>query len=242
MRCRRRSSNAPTRGCCTWRPTRGRKSLTTQNVAGSRAGTPAARRRCPASTSRTTSRSAPATSCRSAAAGDFCGTRNARGRGVARRVAGRRASTSGAAAGRSRRRSRAIARTPASAASGPNRIASGKLDNPTVEGWFDETAFVLPAQFTYGNSGGNILREDSYKTLDFSLFKQFRIGDAPVAVPGRSLQPDEHAELQRAEHGDRHGGRRRVTSTSSSAAADAVRVEVPVLSRCRTRSRAPRGL
>ena len=33
-----------------------------------------------------------------------------------------------------------------------------------------------PAQFTYGDSGGGILREDSYKTLDFSLFKQFRIG------------------------------------------------------------------
>jgi hypothetical protein len=58
----------------------------------------------------------------------------------------------------------------------PNRIGSGALDNPTVEAWFDKTAFVLPAQFTYGDSGGGILREDSYKTLDFSLFKQFRIG------------------------------------------------------------------
>ena len=58
----------------------------------------------------------------------------------------------------------------------PNRIGSGELDAPTVELWFDKTAFVLPAQFTYGNSGGGILREDSYKTLDFSLFKQFRMG------------------------------------------------------------------
>ena len=58
----------------------------------------------------------------------------------------------------------------------PNRIGSGELDNPTVELWFDKTAFVLPAQFTYGTSGGSILREDSYKTLDFSLFKQFSIG------------------------------------------------------------------
>ncbi len=57
----------------------------------------------------------------------------------------------------------------------PNRLASGELDNPTVERWFDTSAFVLPAQFTYGNSGGNILREDSYKSFDFSLFKQFRI-------------------------------------------------------------------
>jgi hypothetical protein len=58
----------------------------------------------------------------------------------------------------------------------PNRLASGALDNPTIDAWFDKTAFVLPAQFAYGDSGGGILREDSYKTLDFSLFKQFRLG------------------------------------------------------------------
>ncbi|HYE75870.1 MAG TPA: TonB-dependent receptor [Blastocatellia bacterium] len=57
----------------------------------------------------------------------------------------------------------------------PNRIGSGKLDNPTVEKWFDTSAFVLPAQFTYGNSGANILREDRFKSFDFSIFKQFRI-------------------------------------------------------------------
>jgi hypothetical protein len=59
----------------------------------------------------------------------------------------------------------------------PNRIGSGRLESPTANGWVDKTAFVLPAQFTYGDSGANILREDSYKTLDFSLFKQFRMGD-----------------------------------------------------------------
>src|SRR5262252_5571628 len=57
----------------------------------------------------------------------------------------------------------------------PNRLSSGKLDNPTVERWFDVTAFAPPAQFTYGNSGANILREDRFKTFDFSVFKQFRV-------------------------------------------------------------------
>jgi hypothetical protein len=57
----------------------------------------------------------------------------------------------------------------------PNRKGSGKLDNPTPEKWFDISAFARPAQFTYGNSGANILREDRYKSLDFSVFKQFRI-------------------------------------------------------------------
>ena len=58
----------------------------------------------------------------------------------------------------------------------PDRLGSGELENPTVELWFDKTAFALPAQLTYGNSGGGILREDSFKTLDFSLSKQFRFG------------------------------------------------------------------
>ena len=35
----------------------------------------------------------------------------------------------------------------------PNRIGSGELANPTLDAWFDKSAFVEPAQFTYGNSG-----------------------------------------------------------------------------------------
>src|SRR5262245_22866306 len=59
----------------------------------------------------------------------------------------------------------------------PIRTGSGKLDNPTVEKWFDTSAFVLPAQFAYGNSGANILREDRFKSFDFSIFKQFRVSE-----------------------------------------------------------------
>jgi hypothetical protein len=57
----------------------------------------------------------------------------------------------------------------------PNRIGSGKLANPTLDMWFDKTAFVMPALYTYGNSGGNILMGDSYKDFDFSVFKRFKV-------------------------------------------------------------------
>lgn len=57
----------------------------------------------------------------------------------------------------------------------PNRLRSGKLEHSSVERWFDLSAFVPPDQFTYGNSAANILREDRFKTFDFSIFKQFRI-------------------------------------------------------------------
>src|SRR5215510_6754047 len=57
----------------------------------------------------------------------------------------------------------------------PDRTGDGKLSNPTVDRWFDISAFKTPAQFTYGNSGRNILYGPGRVNFDFSLFKQFRV-------------------------------------------------------------------
>jgi len=57
----------------------------------------------------------------------------------------------------------------------PNRIGSGELDNPTIDLWFDKTAFVVPANFTFGDSGPGILRSDHQWNVDMSLFKRFEI-------------------------------------------------------------------
>ena len=51
----------------------------------------------------------------------------------------------------------------------------GVKENPTVESSFDKAAFVVPANFTFGNSGGRILREDSFEVFNFSIFKEFRV-------------------------------------------------------------------
>ena len=59
----------------------------------------------------------------------------------------------------------------------PMRLGSGGLSGPTIAQWFDKTAFALPAAYTYGNSGGDILREDRFKNLDLSLFKQFQFNE-----------------------------------------------------------------
>jgi outer membrane receptor protein involved in Fe transport len=56
-----------------------------------------------------------------------------------------------------------------------DRIGSGKLDNPTLDHWFDTSAFVIPELYTFGNSGRNILRGDGLSNWDFSLLKNFRI-------------------------------------------------------------------
>jgi hypothetical protein len=60
----------------------------------------------------------------------------------------------------------------------PDRIAYGKLDNPTILKWFDTSAFVPQALYTAGNSGVNILSGPPVRKLDFSMFKNFRVRKA----------------------------------------------------------------
>jgi len=76
----------------------------------------------------------------------------------------------------------------------PDRLSSGKLDNPTINKWFDPDAFRVVtcsqpgnrltdagqalntylSQFChYGSAGQGILEGPGYKNFDFSLFKSF---------------------------------------------------------------------
>jgi hypothetical protein len=57
----------------------------------------------------------------------------------------------------------------------PNRIASGVLPAPerTLDRWFDLAAFTIPAQFTYGNSGRNILFGPGLRSADLKIGKNF---------------------------------------------------------------------
>lgn len=57
----------------------------------------------------------------------------------------------------------------------PNRIGRGTLDNPTVDRWFDTSAFVFPAQYTHGNAGRNILTGPGTVSTDLSLQRNFRM-------------------------------------------------------------------
>jgi len=58
----------------------------------------------------------------------------------------------------------------------PDRIASGNLSSgQNLNHWFDTTAFVTPAPFTYGDSGRDILFGPGRSNFDLSLFKEFLI-------------------------------------------------------------------
>jgi len=57
----------------------------------------------------------------------------------------------------------------------PNRLGNGTLANPSINEWFDPTAFAQPAPYTFGNSGRDILRGPGWSNVNFSLAKNFRI-------------------------------------------------------------------
>jgi hypothetical protein len=70
--------------------------------------------------------------------------------------------------------------TNAGGADRPNRIANGTLpgDQRTIDHWFDTSAFVVQPQYTYGNSGRNILFGPGLRNLDLSLSKSFPITES----------------------------------------------------------------
>lgn len=60
----------------------------------------------------------------------------------------------------------------------PNRVADGKIDNPTIDKWFDTNAFAAPGDTTgtYGDAGRNILRGPGAFNIDFSIIKTTKFG------------------------------------------------------------------
>jgi len=55
----------------------------------------------------------------------------------------------------------------------PNRIASGDVDNPTLDRWIDRAAFVSAPLGEFGNSGVGILRAPGFWNVDLSIGKRF---------------------------------------------------------------------
>jgi hypothetical protein len=61
------------------------------------------------------------------------------------------------------------------ATSWPNRIGSGRLDDPTVDLWYNPRDFVAPPANTYGDTGRGILYGPGHVNFDTSLSKRFTV-------------------------------------------------------------------
>ena len=119
----------------------------------------------------------------------------------------------------------------------PNRIRDGELpsDERTIDRWFDTTAFVVPDQYTYGNSGRNILTGPGFRSIDLKFRKEFPDRRAlSCGIPVRDVQLHKHAALQRAErqrhvHRERESAGRRHNPFRLRPSPHPVRLEVSLL-------------
>jgi hypothetical protein len=57
----------------------------------------------------------------------------------------------------------------------PNLVGNPKLSNPTVNKWYDPSAFNVAPNYTFGNAPRNFLQGDGLFNLDLSLFRNIRI-------------------------------------------------------------------
>ena len=57
----------------------------------------------------------------------------------------------------------------------PTVVGDPSLPNQSPNAWFNANAFAIPARFTYGNSGRNVLTADALIQLDMTLEKRFSI-------------------------------------------------------------------
>lgn len=63
----------------------------------------------------------------------------------------------------------------------PNVVGDWRLDDPTVQRWFNTAAFAANAPFTLGNAGRNILVGPHRINLDAAAHKTFRISERVTA-------------------------------------------------------------
>jgi hypothetical protein len=74
--------------------------------------------------------------------------------------------------------------------SAPNRVPGDdpKLDNPTIQRWFNTSCFVQPPQYVFGNAGRNTLVSPGTKQFDASLFRNIALGvDGRRSLPLRGV-------------------------------------------------------
>jgi hypothetical protein len=63
----------------------------------------------------------------------------------------------------------------------PNVVDEWQLDDPGADMWFNTSAFVANAPFTFGNAPRNLVRGPGYFNVDISIQKSFRISQGMTA-------------------------------------------------------------
>jgi hypothetical protein len=76
----------------------------------------------------------------------------------------------------------------------PNRLGDGASDNPTIDQWFDPTAFQIVPETTatFGTTGRNTARGPGYFNIDMALFKNTKIGRTTLELRAEAFNVLNH--------------------------------------------------
>jgi len=80
----------------------------------------------------------------------------------------------------------------------PDVLRDPNLPNSekTLARWFDTSAFVQPAPFTFGNAGINLVRNDGTINFDLSILRNFRLAEGKtVQFRGEFLNATNHTNF-----------------------------------------------
>ena len=91
----------------------------------------------------------------------------------------------------------------------PNRVCDGRLDNPTIDRWFDLSCFVPTADNTgtYGDSGRGVIRGPGSFNIDASLIKNTRFGGVTTEIRIEAFNILNHPQFANPNTHDRERGR-----------------------------------
>jgi len=56
-------------------------------------------------------------------------------------------------------------------------VRDWKVDNPTIDRWFNAAAFAVPPAGRFGNSARSVITGPGLVNYNFGLFKYFKIGE-----------------------------------------------------------------
>jgi len=59
----------------------------------------------------------------------------------------------------------------------PDRVADGSLSDRSADRWFNTAAFAVPARYSFGTAGRNIVRGPGYMSLDISAARRFSLSE-----------------------------------------------------------------
>jgi hypothetical protein len=91
-----------------------------------------------------------------------------------------------------------LSTTPGGTGQRPNVVGDWELDDPTIEKWYEPSAFQPPADNTgtYGDAGRNIMRGPEQFNIDMSLIKHTRLGRFNLELRAEAFNLLNHPQFQ----------------------------------------------